>query len=87
MKSNYCFDQLQITQPCAWRNYQTPLLLLRSVITLIADTRYSAFDVIAVSFDRLSVKLLHWAPSMDLQLPLIVLKLWDDFLTISVIIE
>ena len=56
---------IKITQPRAWRNYQTPLLLLRAVITLIDDTRYSVFDVIAVLFDRLSVKLLQWAPLMD----------------------
>ena len=53
------------TQPRAWRNYQTPLLLLRAVITLIVDTLYSVFDVTAVSFDQLSVKILHWAPLMD----------------------
>ena len=41
---------IKITQPRAWRNYRTPLLLLRAVITLIVDTRYSVFDVIAVSF-------------------------------------
>ena len=58
MKSNYCFDQLvnkDYTTTCV--SYQTPLLC--AVITLIVDTRYSVFDVIAVSFDRLSVKLLH----------------------------
>ena len=38
-----------------------PLLLLRTVITLIVDTRYS----VAVLFDQLSVKLLHWAPLTD----------------------
>ena len=56
---------IKITQPRAWRNYQTPLLLLSGVITLIVDTWYSVFDVIAVSFDWLSVKLLHWAPLTD----------------------
>ena len=61
MKSNYCFDQLfnKDYTTTAGRNYQTPLLLLRAVITLIVDTWYSVFDEIAVSFDRLSVKLLH----------------------------
>ena len=67
MKSNYCFDQLfnkDDTTKCVTQLSNT-LLLLRAVITLIADTRYSVVDVIAVSFDRLSVKLLHWAPLTD----------------------
>ena len=35
------------------------LYYYHAVITLVVDTRYAVFDVIAVSFDQLSVKLLH----------------------------
>ena len=67
MKNNYCFDQLvnkDYTTMCVTQLWK-PLLLLPAVITLIVDTWYSVFDVIAVSFDRLSVLLLHWAPLTD----------------------
>ena len=58
MKSNYCFDQLvnnDYTTMCVTQ-LSKPLLLLRAVVTLIVDTWYSVFDVIAVSFEGLSIK-------------------------------